>query len=307
MVLYWYHMRMSEEERLIFGIDGGGTGCRAVLCDDSGKRLGHGRAGPANIMTGMELARDNITEACLLALEDADLPATKIGDAAALVGVAGANIGNHAARIMKVLPFGRSVIETDAVIALQGAIGDDDGVVAIIGTGSVFISRSAGKVRTAGGWGFMVGDLGSGARLGRSLLQEALLVYDGVHQRTPLTAHVLEHFRNNPQTIVEYAHGARPGEFGTFAPLILEFAIKQDPTAEAILHEAVEDIEETLAAIMVDSGQKLCLLGGLGGRYAPMLNETYRKRLVQPAGTALDGAVELALRHFSQNRGGSAS
>lgn len=290
---------MSKAEQLIFAIDGGGTGCRAVVCNGQGARLGHGGAGPANIMTNLGSAGGNIVEACAQALADAGLPKSRMDGADAFLGVAGANIGNFAEQIVNQLPFANCIVDTDAVIALQGAIGDADGVVAIIGTGSVFISRTAGKIRTVGGWGFMVGDLGSGARLGRSLLQETLLVYDGVHKRTSLTSHVLEHFRNNPQTIVEYAHAARPGEFGTFAPLILEFAEKDDPTARAILDEAIRDVEETLDAILVDKDQSLCLLGGLGRRYGPMLGKAYQIRLSAPIGLAVDGAVQLAVRRFA--------
>ncbi|MGJ8572001.1 MAG: BadF/BadG/BcrA/BcrD ATPase family protein [Hoeflea sp.] len=289
---------------MIFGIDGGGTGCRAVVCDQRGVRLGMGGAGPANIMTGLDLARNNIIEACSQALADAGLPKSRLDGANAFLGVAGANIGTYAEQIVNGLPFANCIVGSDAVAALQGAIGDSDGVVAIIGTGSVFISRSSGKIRTVGGWGFMVGDLGSGARLGRSLLQEALLVYDGVHQRSPLTNHVLEHFRNNPQTIVEYAHAARPGEFGTFAPLILEFAEKKDPTARVFLDEAIQDVEETLDAILVGENQRLCLLGGLGKRYAPMLADTYQARLVAASGSAVDGAVDLAIKRFVSPHGG---
>ena len=70
------------------------------------------------------------------------------------------------------LPFKNSLVYSDGVIALQGALGDDDGTVVILGTGSVFVTRTADVVRFAGGWGFKVSDLGGGARLGRHLLEE---------------------------------------------------------------------------------------------------------------------------------------
>ena len=39
---------------LFLGVDGGGTRCRARLADLSGKILGEGSAGPANIRFGIE-------------------------------------------------------------------------------------------------------------------------------------------------------------------------------------------------------------------------------------------------------------
>ena len=42
--------------RLFLGIDGGGTRCRARLCDDAGRTLGEGTAGAANVRLGLERA-----------------------------------------------------------------------------------------------------------------------------------------------------------------------------------------------------------------------------------------------------------
>ena len=64
-------------------------------------------------------------------------------------------------------------------MALKGALGDDDGITAAIGTGSVFGAQRAGAVRMIGGWGFQLGDHGSGAVMGRSLCARALLAHDG--------------------------------------------------------------------------------------------------------------------------------
>ena len=57
------------------------------------------------------------------------------------------------------------------MIALEGAIGDGDGAMAILGTGTAYMVRRNGEARPIGGWGFQVGDQGSGARIGRDLLE----------------------------------------------------------------------------------------------------------------------------------------
>lgn len=283
----------------LVGIDGGGTGCRAVVCDRIGSRLGAGNAGPANIMTNLEAARKNIVSACEAAFIQANIPINLIAEADAYLGLAGANSGDYSEKIKTRLPFRNSIIETDAVTSLEGAIGATDGAVAIIGTGSVFIYRIDEKIRTVGGWGYMIGDLGSGARLGRELLQETLLAYDNIHESSDLTQHVLLQFNNNPTDIVEYAHKALPGEFGTFAPLIFDYAKLRDPVAQKILRNAVNDIEETLDAILIDETQKFCMLGGLGKLYANLINSNLRKRIHPPLGDAISGAAALAVRNFS--------
>lgn len=284
----------------LVGVDGGGTGCRAVVCDRTGKQLGMGESGAANIMTNFDVAQDNIISACAAAFQDANLPVSLLPQADAYLGLAGANSGNYSERTAQNLPFRNCIIENDAVTWLQGAIGSADGAVAIIGTGSVFIYRVKGEVKTVGGWGYMVGDLGSGSRLGRALLQEALLTYDGIHDGSDLTAEVLAQFDNDPNDIVEYAHKAQPGEFGTFAPLIFEYAKQRDPIAQTILRKAVNDVEETLNAILVDKNQKFCMLGGLGKLYADLINSNLRKRIQPPLGDAVSGAAALAVQHFSK-------
>ena len=42
---------------------------------------------------------------------------------------------------------------------------------AILGTGTAYMVRKDGASRAIGGWGFQVGDQGSGARIGRDLLE----------------------------------------------------------------------------------------------------------------------------------------
>ena len=288
-----------NDDGLIFGIDGGGTGCRAALCRADGTRLAEGETGAANIMTNFEGARENILVACSLALANAGLDENALPTSCAYLGVAGANVGNYANDIVAALPFAKCEVTTDAQISLQGALGDGDGVVAIIGTGSVFISRFNNAIQTAGGWGFVVGDLGSGARVGRELLQEALLAHDNVRLATPITSHILNDFRNNPQTIVEYAHSASPGDFGRFAPLVLEYVDQNDETALRIWNRAIRSVEETLAAVIGDRKTRLCLLGGFGKRYSNYLSDRFAEMIVPANGSGLDGAVDLALQRFS--------
>lgn len=298
MVLYWYTNFMARENRIFLGIDGGGTGCRVMLCDERASPLGLGRAGAANIMTNFDGACANILEASKMALLDAGIGAGELSRIPAFLGLAGANSDDAAIRIRERVPFSRFKIDTDARISLEGAIGSDDGAVAIIGTGAVYIYRVDGVVRTAGGWGFTLGDSASGAWLGRYLLQEVLQGYDRVHTGSPLTRRVLADFENEPHRIMEYAHTARPGEFGTYAPMIFEAVSRQDPVAQKIVREAVSKIEETLEFILKDNDSPLCMLGGLGPVYKDLLSENYRKRIRPPIADAVTGAAQLAVKTF---------
>lgn len=284
---------------LLLGIDGGGTGCRAALADKAGRIIGRGKSGSANIMTDIETARMSILAAAGEALAEAGLDMNAAGSISAVLGLAGANVNNNGARLEKLLPFARSKVKSDATIALYGAIGGADGTVVILGTGSVFATREKGHVRTIGGWGFRVSDLGGGARLGRDLLEEALLAYDRVHPSSPLSEKTMALFGGDPDRIVTFARDARPSDFGAYAPLVFEYADKGDSLALMLIERSVRTIEEALDAIMPPEQEKLCLIGGLGPLYAPRLSPKYRSRLQLPMGDALSGAVRLAVELFA--------
>ncbi|MCJ8052347.1 N-acetylglucosamine kinase [Shinella curvata] len=288
----------------ILGIDGGGTSCRAAVARPDGAILGRGKSGAANILTDPNNAIISITEAAKAAYRDAGLDEAGVNGASAFLGLAGTNVGDLTRYVHDRLPFRHTAIDSDGLIALQGAIGDEDGAVAILGTGSIYMGRKDGTVRYIGGWGFTVGDLGGGARLGHALLQEALLAFDGVHPRSPVTNAVIEEFKNDPRGIVEFARLSKPGDFGRFAPLLFDHAGQGDAQAIAIVETGATAVNESLDAIMALAGaSRLCLLGGLASLYPQWLSEKHRSILIEAEADALTGAVALAAKGYQERQG----
>ncbi len=286
--------------RFVLGFDGGGTGCRAALATASGDLVGHGKSGPANIRTDLSGARGNIVEAARRAFADAGADPDRMSETPAVLGLAGSNVGTYARQLEAILPFRQARVETDALIALEGAVGSGDGAIAVLGTGTAYMARRKGVTRSVGGWGFQVGDQGSGARIGRDLLESTLLAHDGVRAASPLTRQTMNAFRDDPQRLVEFTTTASPGDFGGFAPKVFEHAGKADAVAQAIIDKAVADVEVSLAALDLDGAAPLCLLGGLAPIYAPRLSPAYRQMLKPPLQDALGGAVAMALRLFGE-------
>jgi glucosamine kinase len=300
MVLNWYHAGKGSRMTFLIAVDGGGTSCRAVIADSGGTLLGEGLAGSANIATDLAAARDNIVEAARLAAAEAGLPESQIRESAAVLGLAGANIGDNPGRVAAVLPFRTSHVETDARIALQGALGERDGAVAVVGTGSVFIARAGGRIRTVGGWGPVVGDFCSGARLGRTLLEETLLAHDGLREASSLAREVLAGYGNSPSSLVEYAHMAKPRDFAALAPLLFEYAERGDALARGIVEDATRQLEMALQTLIGAGDVPFCLLGGLASSYAKRLSPTFRSRERAPDGNALSGALSMAVAMFGR-------
>jgi glucosamine kinase len=281
--------------RLILGIDGGGTGCRAAVAKPGGVILGRGQGGPANIRTDLDGAAANILAATGAALSAAGLGEEAQSRLVAVLGLAGANVGGFAAAIRARLPFARAQVENDGTIALEGAIGPGDGAIGIVGTGSVFVARSGGAVRQVGGWGFELGDQGSGAWLGRLLLEEALLAHDGLRPAGALAAEVLAEL-GGPAAAVGFAMTARPVDYGAFAPRIVAAAGAGDAHAGDLLDRAAGRVKAALAALDPGGRLPVALLGGLAVHVGARLTGPLRARLVAPRGDALSGAVAMAER-----------
>lgn len=279
---------------LYLGVDGGGTGCRAAIADASGRVLGRGEGAAANVWTDPDGARQNILAAVDRALVAIGQGAAR-EDLHAVLGLAGANVPEAAAWLADRLPFAKARVESDALIALKGALGDADGIVAALGTGSVFGVQRAGKVQIVGGWGFVLGDQGSGAQMGRALLAAALLAHDGLGPASPLAGAVVAE-AGGPAALVAFAKDARPADFGRYVPRILQAAAAGDAVAAAVLAESEAAVAAILDRLQAEGTVPVCFLGGLGPTYAARLAARYAGLLREPLGTALDGALAMARR-----------
>jgi glucosamine kinase len=274
---------------LFIGIDGGGTGCRAAVADATGRILGHAQGGPANIATDESGARAALITVARAALANAVGTGAEaaLRTARAGLGLAGANAAGVSARLAAALPFTAARIETDAIAAALGALGSHDGILAAIGTGSVFVRQQSGRLQQFGGWGPVLGDEGSGRQLGRRALSRALLAHEGRAGMTPFLADLI-HRHGGAEGVIAFSLTARPADLAALAPEILA---SEDPAARALWAENVSDIAETLASLQPDPPLPVTFTGGLGPACAAALTQFPQRPAL---GTALDGALILA-------------
>lgn len=273
---------------LYLGVDGGGSGCRAAVADAAGRVLGEGSGGSANIWTDPEGARASLLAAAGAALARAG---AQPGEVVAVLGLAGANVTGAAERLGPTLPFARVRIESDALVAVKGALGAEDGIAAAIGTGSVFGAQRDGRVEMIGGWGFQLGDHGSGAVMGRALCAAALLAHDGEVAGTPLLDRLVAE-RGGPAGLVAWGKAAAPADFARLVPGMLAAAEAGDAAAQAILGGAAADVARAIDRLMAAGPVPVAFLGGLGPVFAARLAGRYDIRA--PRGSGLDGALLLA-------------
>ncbi len=276
---------------LLLGIDGGGTGCRAAVADAAGRILGTGQAGPANISSDLASARANILSAAQDAIGQALSPGqtkAELPDLLVGMGLAGANAAGVVGRFIEGLPFRHIRVETDAIAAVKGALQDNDGIVAAIGTGSVFARQTGGAIRQIGGWGLILGDEASGAWIGRALLSATLGAAQGFQAPTPLTQGLLDEL-GGTDGIIRFSLTARPSDFAAFAPRVLA---SDDPVARRIMDHAVADAAASVAVLQGSDPVPITFIGGLGPAYSALLSDRWPQQ--KALGTALDGALHLA-------------
>ncbi len=276
----------------LIGIDAGGTSCRIALERHGGRT--EMVFGSANVTTDFRGATKLIREGLDAVAAKAGLTNSELWTYPAYLGLAGIVDEAGAEAVAKELPLKAAVVESDRRATVIGALGDADGTVAGIGTGSFLARRSGAAMQLVGGWGLRLGDEASGAWLGRGLLASVLEVVDGLREATPLTREVFETFKEAPGRIVTFSLSADPAEFAGFAPGIIEAAKAGDPTGIDLMREGAIYLTTTMAKLGWEGREPLCLIGGVGGHYLDYLPECFARSVVPARGTALDGALKLA-------------
>ncbi|MCW5938579.1 MAG: hypothetical protein KF884_06480 [Fimbriimonadaceae bacterium] len=145
---------------LYLGLDGGGSGLRARLIDETGATVSEGRAGPANAARS---SGEELEAVFMAATQGFETPSAV---AACLAGVVSPSIERKVlGALAKVFPGSARTAWPD-LAALPWAAGSGAAGVVLSGTGSAVVSWQGGLVWSGGG-GPLIGDLGSAFDMGR--------------------------------------------------------------------------------------------------------------------------------------------
>jgi N-acetylglucosamine kinase-like BadF-type ATPase len=262
--------------QLILGIDGGGSQTRALLADMAGLVLGAGTAGPSNYQAvGFATATQALRAAIAEALRSAELPPdTPLS--AACFGMAGIGRPEDRARFEDWAATQgiarRCAFVSDAELVLAAGAPDGWGVALIAGTGSFCWGRSAaGHTARVGGWGYLLGDEGSGYDLAVQALRLATQTADGRGHAHAILRTILDHWHlDAPASLVPYVYSPERtrAEIASVSAPILHLARGGDPHAAALLEQAAAALAR-LVATMIDKldldQPPIAMAGGLLG------------------------------------------
>ena len=281
----------------LLGVDGGGTGTRVLLARRDGGVIGRGAAGPSALARGISSAWAEIGRAVALAFADAGLPSAPADRCALGAGLSGANHRPwHLAFIQANPGFARLELETDAFTMLLGAHAGGFGAIVASGTGSVGeVWHADGRRASVGGWGFPIGDEGSGAWLGFRAMQHAQHAMDGRATPGTLAHAVWTRCGNDADALLGWCAQANQFEYAQLAPLVFD-AEPTDPAAAALLIGATDALALMARALDPDGRVPLAVSGSVGQRLSPRLATDLRARLVEVADGADAGALNLIRR-----------
>jgi N-acetylglucosamine kinase-like BadF-type ATPase len=297
----------------VLGIDAGGTKTVCLLADEHGEVLAEARGPGANLQAAGELHVEKVLH---------DVMEEAIGDreivpAAICLGIAGVDRPDDSAvvrGIMKRIGYkARVLVVNDALVALEAGAPGQPGVVIISGTGSICYGRNAdGRAARSGGWGYVLGDEGSGYWIGRAALRAVLREADQRGPVTALTPLLLAHFGvERAQGLIHevYHTSLKPAAIGALAKSVQAAFSQGDAAAIGILRGAANELEASALSVarrlgLIRTEFPFVLAGGIF-RAVPWLEQELARRLpvASPGSRAvlLDrepavGAVALAVQ-----------
>ncbi|WP_100643454.1 BadF/BadG/BcrA/BcrD ATPase family protein [Alteromonas facilis] len=284
------------------GVDGGGTKCKAVIFDNDLSAIAEGIAGPANVARDPVLAIRSIEQAITNAIAKLSFAnELRLSDLHVSAGLAGANITSAAEHLGHWQhPFKSFEFMTDLKAATIGAHAGNDGAVLIVGTGSCSAAMRDHVLTQIGGHGFLLGDNGSGAWLGRRAVTETLETLDHVRAPSVLTDKVLAHTgATNSIELIEQFNILKPALFAQLAPIVFDAAIEQDPHALSIISQAADYLSTIAQQAITQSNGQLVLVGGVATAIQPWLTKSVQSAIVPAQHGPEWGAV---FHHLQQEK-----
>lgn len=315
------NLHLKTADSLLLAVDAGGTKSTAWLVDVSDaanpRVLGRGRSTGGNpLSVGFAAA----TKAFSDVAEQARREANRCDErpARAILSIAGAADKDMQRQLIEwahATGYAQHVaIVSDFLPVLAAGTRDCVGVALISGTGSSAFARAAdGRTARCGGWGYLLGDEGSGFAIGRAALQFALRGLETGTAPTPLERTVLESLGAHAVSAVTQAvyHNADVrATIARVAPLVTAAADQNDPQACLILETAAHDLAglvrraaklaglPTTALDVAASGSVLVNCGSLRTLVHDELQRLGLKGRLQLVDNPLQGCVRLAAAQF---------
>jgi glucosamine kinase len=299
-------------------VDAGGTKTEFALADES-RELLRVRTGPIQRQrVNANIARQNLSEAFAQLETHTGIAMQSV--TRTCVGTSGETvplIANWLREAFAQNVSGELLLLGDVEIALDACFPGSRGVLVLAGTGSNVAGRAtSGKIITAGGWGPVLADQGSGHFIAHEALRRGFLAIDE-ELPTQLLDKAMQHWKlPSLAALIEFANTNPRPDLSTFAPLVVASAAEGDTVAQSVLQQGGQDLAY-LASLVIHRIHKIesasngsftpppiAVAGSILSKVAPVrealiqsLRNTYPEiRLVDTPADPITGALWRARR-----------
>lgn len=277
----------------VLGIDGGGTKTVGVVAKINGQTIAEATVGPTNPNSVKAVT---VKENLLALIQDLMRRDEQTFHKVKHVFAGMSGTGHETTRkkiadlIYEIMPHKSKVtVDTDALIALYSGTLGKPGIVQISGTGSITFGINEKKQRDrVGGWGYLIGEKGSGYAIGNDALNIAFSVHDGYNFSTELYERLLTMFNTaSLPDIIPYIYGAdNPREkIASLSREVMLAADNDDEMAKKIIRHHGQYMGESIGLLASklffnDQTIPIVLAGGLFNRM-DLLEDSISKILMK--------------------------
>ncbi|ABM07625.1 MULTISPECIES: BadF/BadG/BcrA/BcrD ATPase family protein [Micrococcaceae] len=277
------HSQASAEavSGTVIGLDIGGTKTRGVRFEN-GTPVRDENAGSSNVQNvSREQAAANLAELF-----------GKIGGGQidqVYAGSGGIDTDEDAQALADLIaphaPGARITVVHDSRLLLAAG-GANTGVAVIAGTGSAAWGKNdAGEEARAGGWGYLLGDEGSGYWLGREAVRHSLRRMNQGKEPDRLSRALLDSVGvDEPGKLIALFHSPDTGRryWAQQARLVVEAADAGDETCRALVDQAGRDLADLAEQAVRQLGLDGPVILGSGlGMNVPRLQEAFKAKLAE--------------------------
>lgn len=243
-----------ENTKYFLGVDGGGSKTTAVVFNEKGEFICKACGESINYYSvGIENARK--------AMSDIINNLSQKSFDCAVIGMSALNERATEKETVRfcggIIDSKKTIMDSDLFVALEAMDESGECSVVISGTGSMALRRNTdGSVSHAGGWGYILGDEGSGYSIGLSGIKAAIRAAEGSEDKTLLTEECLSYFAtDNIYDLIDLYYDKTVSRKTTaaFAKNVISLAEKGDKTAVAIVRNEAKLLSRTVSALLIDA------------------------------------------------------
>ncbi|MEN2466214.1 BadF/BadG/BcrA/BcrD ATPase family protein [Ornithinibacillus sp. JPR2-1] len=260
----------------VIGIDGGGTKTQVVLTDMEGRVVSHTQYGSTNPNA---VSKSELIDTFQTIFHDLQqsVPDVVRNVSTIFAGISGAGSQQSASLVTEViqstLPSDVKVkVEPDSVNALYAGTYGKPGIVQISGTGSItFGVNENNQQGRVGGWGYLLGDEGSGYDFGRKGIMAVLQHEDGRGPSTMLKDILFSYFQvtSGRELIDQIYHSRAPRmTIAQVSKLVFQAYEAGDAVVATMMQNVAKDISHSIKTLdqklfTTNNELEVILCGGL--------------------------------------------